>query len=127
MSKLRFMLALSVLKASFACADIVPVINEVSVTDAKNQCAAVGSPVGLSMSTVTAQNNQFYIAACERPDGNGGSTYVPAWSASSVEDAQKRCTAKSATTGLDAGIAVGQSLSVTANSDRIYVIVCNEN
>jgi hypothetical protein len=110
-----------------AHADIVPVYSQYSVVDAANQCNQQGQTLGLDMSTVTATGNQFYIVACARPDGDGGTTYVPAWSASSFVDADNRCEAQSATTGLAGGYAVGQPLYVNAQTTDIFVVLCNMN
>ena len=112
--------------ASMASADIVPVYSELSITDASNQCNQVGQVIGLPMNTVTATAPNFYIVACARPDGNGGTTYVAAWSASSLDNANARCGTNSATTGLAAGVPVGQPLSITANTNDIFIVICSE-
>lgn len=127
MYKLSFLgiLISGLLIAGTAKADISPVYSETSLDDANAQCTSAGGyATGTTMETSTATSNVFYIAACARPDGSGGTTYTPSWSASSMDDANNRCAAASYTTGLAGGFAVGQGLSVQANTTDIYILIC---
>lgn len=124
--KISIVAVMMTLGAHAFASTVAPVYSESSFDDAGSKCkAGGGTVVGHSMETTTADQDEFYIVACQRPV-DGGVTYTVAWSDSGFADARTRCTTDSSTTGLVAGEAAGTPLYAQPSQPDIFIVICRK-